>query len=251
MRRLALLCSGVLALGCNAPAPDVNAPPPTASPLPPPRDAAPPDGSLESAMADHFGAIREIQLGIIHGLLGHAKERAIWLAGHLHAPGYEDRTAELAALHAEATALAATNELAGAARQAARLGGACGACHVAALATTTFVYDALPKKTTTLAERMRRHRWAAERMWEGIVGPSTELWRLGAEALADAPLVEDPRLAAMPRAAETKALALRVRRLARAAVASTDAEQRVAIYGELLATCSACHAIAWPIVRAK
>ena len=252
--RRALPCLALLALACDGPVADVTATNPPTMPPPqvsPPPDAAPPDGGLESAMTDHFGAIREIQVGVVRGLLDHVKERGVWLAGHLQAPGYEDRTVELAVLHAEATTLAAANDLARAARQAARLGGACGSCHVASRAAVELVHDELPRPTTTLAARMRRHGWASDRMWEGLVAPSKDLWRLGAQTLVDAPLIEDPRLDVMPRAAEVKALALRVRRLARAAVAGRDAARRVEIYGELLATCSSCHTIAWPIVRAK
>ena len=256
-RLLLVSFATIAAVGCDAARPSADAgtsaapPVPSPTPTPPPVPVPPTDVRVKTAMANHYDAIREIQLGVVHGLLDHAREEAAWLGANLSAPGFEDRATELAAVRVEANALAVSKDLASAALHAARLGGTCGACHVAALATTTFAYEPLPTAMTTLPERMQRHRWAAARLWEGVVGPSSELWRSGAQTLASAPLIADPRLAKIPRAAEVKGLAQKVQRLARTAVGTTDPERRVAVYGELLATCSACHAITWPIVRAK
>ena len=209
---------------------------------------APPPTSLARAMDEHYGAIREMHLGVVHGLIDHVRERARWLGAHLVVPDAPAIAAQVAAVRAEAANLAETPDLDEAAAGVARLSGACGACHLAAGATTTFPYEPLPRATRTLADRMLRHRWAAARMWEGLVGPSETLWREGARTLASAPLIDDPRLAAVPERDRLRALARGVRRLARRAT-TAPAESRVELYGELLETCAGCHRLAWPIVR--
>ena len=89
---------------------------------------------------------------------------------------------------------------------------------------------------------METHRNAADLMSQGLTTPSTSVWRDGAEALATAPLhLKDlPDKAKLPREsmkteADIHALALRARE-------ATETGARVAIYGELIAACSTCHA---------
>lgn len=238
--------SGLLALALAVfAAPAAATPPgPTSQPI-----AASP--TLKAAMDEHYGAIKEIQLGIIHGLLDHVRERATWLGAHLVVPTLPAVAAQVAAVRAEAAALASTPDLDEAAAGAARLGGACGACHVAAGATTTFPYEPLPRAHRTLSERMLRHRWAAARLWEGLVGPSDARWAEGAATLASAPLIDDPRLARVPEREQLRALARRVKALARRAkgIPADAPNLRVDVYGDLLTTCASCHRLAWPVVR--
>jgi hypothetical protein len=82
--------------------------------------------------------------------------------------------------------------------------------------------------------RMTRHRWAADRLWEAIVGDSDDAWREGLDVLAATPL--DFGVDRAPFARELQRIANNARR-SKAPAAST----RAATYGELLVTCAGGH----------
>jgi len=42
---------------------------------------------------------------------------------------------------------------------------------------------------SSLQLQMRRHQWAAARLWEGLIGPSNEMWSQGTGFLATTELV--------------------------------------------------------------
>ena len=89
---------------------------------------------------------------------------------------------------------------------------------------------------------MRRHQWATERLWDGLVVPSDEAWNAGALALSEAPLVPEqltPGKSPVPRVGE---LAQAVHNLGVKAAGAGRVEARANLYGELLATCAECHA---------
>jgi hypothetical protein len=85
---------------------------------------------------------------------------------------------------------------------------------------------------------MARHRWAADRLWEGLVGGDDAPWQAGLEVLAAAPL-------RWPELGERKGLARLLQRLAEQARqrgATAGPAERATTYGEMAVTCAACHA---------
>jgi hypothetical protein len=121
----------------------------------------------------------------------------------------------------------------------ANLGRRCAACHHAAAAHLTFPREPMPAESGKLAPQMIAHQWAATQMWEGLIGPSDERWLTGAQALAKAPLAI---------VAESNALGIgddvaRVRMFATRAQKPQAQDERANVYGELLATCTHCHAV--------
>jgi len=62
----------------------------------------------------------------------------------------------------------------------------CGACHKAAGGPRANV-EAAPASGGSVEARLRRHVWATERLWEGIVVPSDASWKLGADGLLGEP----------------------------------------------------------------
>jgi len=85
---------------------------------------------------------------------------------------------------------------------------------------------------------MARHRWATERIREGMIGDADDAWRAGFEILAAAPLSwPQPR-------PDQDALARRLQQLASQALhaARGDRAERTRLYGETLIVCAACHA---------
>jgi hypothetical protein len=94
---------------------------------------------------------------------------------------------------------------------------------------------------------MLRHQWAAEQMWDGLIGPSEARWNDGIAELAEAPLVQDEILANATPTPAIAELAADVHALGDEGRKATTWEQRAAIYGRLLGTCAACHAAIRPV----
>jgi hypothetical protein len=88
---------------------------------------------------------------------------------------------------------------------------------------------------------MRRHQWAAERLWDGLVVPSDEAWKWGATSLSEAPLAPEqltPGKSPVPKVGE---LAQAVHAIARQATEVERVDVRADLYGDVLATCAECH----------
>jgi hypothetical protein len=119
----------------------------------------------------------------------------------------------------------------------ADLGLACGLCHQK-LGGPKLVSGLPPAAATTLEARMKRHEWATERLWEGLVVPSDEAWHAGVNALRDSPFPTEvlKRGGVHARSAASDFSALAVK-----AATKKTSQERAALYAELLVTCGACH----------
>ena len=90
---------------------------------------------------------------------------------------------------------------------------------------------------------MARHSWAADEMWIGLVWKSDARFRHAVEVWNATPLAQ-PHTADDKRfTPEVLALEDRVHDLAEQAASKMEPNRRGALYGEMLATCSACHAL--------
>ena len=89
---------------------------------------------------------------------------------------------------------------------------------------------------------MQRHHWATAKLWDGLVRPSWQDWKTGADALSEHGL-EPVHLEPFGAGRETASLLDKlheVGRLAREADGASP-ETRAAIFAELLTTCAGCH----------
>ena len=93
-----------------------------------------------------------------------------------------------------------------------------------------------------VVDRMKRHKWGADKMWQGLVMPDERLFEAGAYVIGDAPLWRSGDVPGEELPPEVAHLEEKVRALGREMWETSDA--RVAIYAELLATCAGCHRIA-------
>jgi hypothetical protein len=80
---------------------------------------------------------------------------------------------------------------------------------------------------------MARHLWAADRLWEGLVGGAEDAWGQGLEVLAATPLP------AAQLGATREPLARKLQSIATGA--RKGPADHAAVYGELLTTCAGCH----------
>ena len=89
-----------------------------------------------------------------------------------------------------------------------------------------------------MGDRMKRHMWATERLWEGIYGPSDEAWKAGAAALELDPF---PKKELSKGGVHALSSAARFSKHAKHVGDRKTGEQRAKLYASLLATCSPCH----------
>jgi cytochrome c553 len=185
----------------------------------------------------------DIQTGVVQGDLEKAQKAAAWLVGSEDRAPFPQGAKEIeremlgyAALIAEAP------DLRSVAVQTGRLAGSCGSCHQAVDAGPQFVVGGRSPSGDSQEAQMVRHLWAADRMWEGLVGPSEEAWQAGARALAET----EPALAqayrASTRAGGSRVFLSEVNAVATDALEATGQEDRSEVYGRMLNTCNRCHA---------
>ncbi|MGE5182170.1 MAG: hypothetical protein ACM31C_08910 [Acidobacteriota bacterium] len=198
------------------------------------------DMTVRLHMHENFGLLRTIELEIIHGRLAAAQALALAIGETPDEPGLEPFAKRAAAVRARAAELANARDIAEACRREAKLAAACADCHVDAGVLPEFSPPPRePPDHPTVRSRMVRHLWASERMWEGLVGDSDESWRAGLDILAATPLPFADKTD------ERAPLAAKLQQLARDATQTQATDQlrdRARWYGDMLATCAACHA---------
>jgi hypothetical protein len=200
----------------------------------------PPDQQFERNMMirfhmhENFDLLRAIERLVIRGKLDDARRFATALAEAPDEPGLSAWATHTTAVRERAAALARAPTTDEACRREARLAAACAGCHVETGVTPEFrTHPQPPPDEPTIAARMARHRWAADRLWEGVVGGAEEPWKAGLDILAATPL--DWKSIAPERAPFGKELQRRADQARRGKTIDTGA------YGEILATCAGCH----------
>jgi hypothetical protein len=237
------------ALTCQAPAAaDPKPPAPPAKPATPVRviePALPPsqrferDMMLRFHMLSSFDTTRAIEQLLLRGNLDDARYFAAGLASAPDVPGLGPWAKQIELVRERAAAIAAAPAVDEACRRTARLVEACAGCHADAGAQADFrpPHEA-PPDVQTVAARMARHRWATDRIREGMLGDTDDAWRAGFAVLAATPL-------SWPQPKPNQdALAKRLQLLASQALhdAGSDRAARARLYGETLIVCAACHA---------
>ena len=126
---------------------------------------------LEWTMQEHFDDVAAIRDAVVFGELATVAERAEVLAADVDPKAYPMTwRPHVLRLQAENDRLRSAATITVAAASAARLAASCGGCHATTAAKPDFGAAMEPSNEDTLTARMERHRWAVERMWEGIVG---------------------------------------------------------------------------------
>ena len=134
--------------------------------------------------------------------------------------------------HASDLTLAATS--------AAALGRQCARCHEQLTTKIHITRDPFSTHGDDGMQQMRRHQWAASHMWEGLIGPSDELWNEGARDLATIQFTASSATSSLLGDWFNPDV-VRIRSAAARALELGDQDDRQAVFGELLATCVHCH----------
>jgi hypothetical protein len=210
-------------------------------------DEAPPPVRFEHDMIvrlhmhDSFDLLRAIEKLLVRGRVDEARGLAKGIATAPDEPGLGPFSEQAALVRERAAAIGEAATTTEACHAVAELANACAGCHVAAGVVPEFRSPGrVPPDQPTVEARMARHLWATDRLWEGIVGGADDSWRDGLDVLAAAPLRDGigPERARFGR--QLQQLADRARSRHRVA----DRADRVRSYGEILTTCSGCHAAA-------
>lgn len=211
------------------------------APKPKPPERFERDDVQRMHMHENFDLLRAIERLLIVGKLDEAKRFAAAISEAPDAPAHGPWATYVLTVRDRAAALARATTVDQAVRLEASLAGACAACHVEAGVAPDFRTFPVPPDKATLEARMLRHRWAADRLWEGIVGGADEPWRAGLDVLAAKPLDWAPDRAVHARKLQRLALDARKQKV-------SSVENRTAAYGEMLATCASCHTTKSPPV---
>lgn len=231
---------GIAAIGaCSAPASaqpvTLDAAPPVAIDDEPP--SRPPD-AVRIRMQDHFDELRAIERMLLRGDLEDARDAALAITFDRPERDLPVWAVHIARMQGAATALARSTTLEQACRSETRLAVACAACHRASNAMPTFAVDPEPADDGSASARMRRHLWATDRLWEGLIGLSDDAWRAGAVLIATAPDAPGEGIDAE----RMRRYALPLRTAARRARIATTPDARARAYADLLIVCTGCHA---------
>jgi hypothetical protein len=212
--------------------------------LPPIAAEAPPPGaeSIDSFMMEHFMISTWVRDSIADGNLEVIRAPLMELANYRYdtvAPGGWMKG--IAQLQAAARLTAQAQTLPAAATGIATMGRLCGQCHRehGGPKVPRQTPDTSTPSSDRLSGRMLRHTWAMARLWEGLIAPSDDAWRAGADALAHAPIAAPETAQRLPQAFVN--IFGVVRQLGVKASRAEADEPRAAVFAELLFTCSQCH----------
>lgn len=240
--RSRVLTALLLLAACNK-EPSAATPPesePAPLPVAEPEETEAPDPKAH--MQEHLRAATEARDAIIGGDLERARKPLGWLAGHV----YPDTLPPTWRFHAirmgkAAEAAAGAKDLPGAARAIGSMAATCGGCHSNIEGGPKLEPAGFERiEDQDLPDRMHRHVWAIERLWEGLTVPAPKAFRVGAEVLAEGAFDADRGPA--ERLALVRPGLDEVQRLGRIGIKAEGLELQSEVYGELLVHCSRCHA---------
>lgn len=192
-------------------------------------------------MRAHFGQAMAVHAAVIRGDLPAVAAAAKALAddeGPASLPAGSGR--HVATLRRAARQAIDAKDIVAAAYSTALMLNACGDCH-RAVGTMPAVPSASRSQLGGVVGHMLEHQQAADQLLQGLIIPSTSLWRAGAKGLVTAPL--NPR--DLPVSAEARrAMASteeHIHRIATGAIQATDSRARASFYAQILAGCADCH----------
>ncbi len=201
-------------------------------------DMPPAGSSLDRVMRAHFHDALLIRQAAIAGTPEQAATPAKVLALIENLddlpPGWRDFVERM---QQDARRIADTTNAAQVATAAADLAVACGLCHQK-FGGPRVSNELAPAEATTIDARMKRHLWASERLWEGLVVPSSDAWSVGAKALSNSPFPEEVLTKGGPQA---RSAASALAKLIAMTPTRRAIEERASLYAELLVTCGTCH----------
>jgi hypothetical protein len=212
----------------------------------------PPKAEIVKHMHDHLAQVSEVEQAVVRGDLEDARAAAQRFASHEELAGMPPTVRPaIDDMRQAAQKVGQADTLATAGKATAAMVSACGQCHRAMSAVPAFpARPTAEKAANPTVARMLEHREAVNMLYQGLIAPSDELWRNGAQALRAAPLKADsvPVDAALAR--EALDAQSRAHEAAQRAAEAAAPWERAGIYGELIGECASCHALSGRVLGA-
>ncbi len=201
--------------------------------------------SFAEHMHGHLIHVDAIKAGVIAGDLGATREHSIWLSEHDEPPGMPAAWAPyIQEMRQYAAVAAAARDLEPVAVAVSEIARTCGECHRTSGAKPEFAsVQRPPADAQGVSAQMHRHLWAADRMWESLLGPTEELWINATDLLATVDLATE-ELSSDPVTQERVAeLLTRARALGEQGGQTGAGPARSELLGRFLTQCASCHAL--------
>ena len=196
-------------------------------------------------MHEHLTRISMVKSAIIAGKLEDVREPATWLAEHETVADLpKEFEYYVTQMRSHARQVIEAQDLAAAAGAVSNIAKTCGNCHLANHVFLEFGYDDKPREgLDDIVSHMQRHQWAADRLWEGLIGPSDSAWNRGTDMLIDAPLRPSHVTATAAHNGEIKKIVRRIHALGGIGTETKTPDARSELYAEILGLCASCHAL--------
>lgn len=231
--RYALLAGCCAVLACRSEPSTASG----AQPIPEPEETDSPEPKAH--MQEHLSAALAARDAVIAGDLGGSRAAVEWLVAHRYPETLPPTWKPYAVrMQTAAKGVAAATDLTAAANAVGVLAAACGSCHTHVGGPQRKPTGFETSSDVDVLDRMHRHAWAVDRLWEGLITPWDDAWRVGAEVLSEARFRVQPGDEHAVRLHEGLA---RVQRLGHAARRERSLQRRSEMYGQLLTTCAGCH----------
>jgi len=196
-------------------------------------------------MHEHLARITTIKALLIMGNLDGIREPATWLADHETVAGLPMNFEPYVGLMRQyAREVNNATDIEAAAIAVSGMARTCSNCHLVNEVVIEFGYDQLPAEWSDTVSHMQRHQWAADRLWEGLIGPSDTAWNRGTDMLIDVPLQSDDVMDGASDdvdPAGVDRIARRIHVLAGQGINARTPADRSELYGEMLGLCAECH----------
>lgn len=245
---LALTLSAALACGSDetpaeeTPSNDESAESETAETAEEPETPPSEPGPTGTLMREHFTKVREARAALIGDDIEAARAAMSWLAENN--PGTdqvpEPLRPNLEAMRQRAHDFGDATTLTEASMAFAGMLNYCGECHASIAGGPQFAIPPTPDGDA-LPDQMHRHRWAIERMWEGVVSRNLEAYQDGANVMSEMDLRSGDLPQGVLEPERIDAIITHVRTLSNEAKEVTTWEERSERLGGLIATCATCH----------
>jgi len=213
-------------------APQTPKAPPAQSPL------AKAQAEVANTMDEHFALAKRIHSDVVAGRLDRVRKAAAELAAASPSSYPADWMSGVLALRNAAHQAEMAADVASAGKALGEIVAACGSCHAALGKGPSFAPVQEPPSD---ARPMQVHRWAAERMWEGAVGPSDAAWKAGTRRFPALPECTPDVGGEIVDQSAIEAAREQVAALGAKAATVTDVRARAVLFGDYAATCAACH----------
>lgn len=204
----------------------------------PPVQRAERDAMTRLHMRENFGLLHAIELQLVYGHLGPARELAGSISDTPNEPSLDAWASQEAHVRDLAEAIRGATTVGEGLRAETRLAAACASCHRSAHAAPEVGQPPRrPPNGPTVEDRMSRHAWATGQLWAGMIADDDATWRAALQVLASEPL---PEAVMADRAPFAAVLQERARTALRETTRDPDA--RANTYAHLLDGCVSCHA---------